>query len=239
MASPSVVLRIRTCVILCVCTLALLVNGCTHNDVEPPAPPPVAAPVVVQATTEKSIGQVTIYRRAKGTAGPADDPLSGLVAVTIPIPVDAHSPARAALEYLISYKDSPLPRGTKLLGVSVDDTTSIATVNFSKQVTNGVDGETKAQMVVNSILATMGQFANVKQVQLEVDGKTDCEFGGAISCSDVLPVISPNSAVAQKGREGIDLLASRESPIGVFDSGLGGLSVASSFLNFTPYESLL
>ena len=173
----------------------LLAAGCSHKSETAAAPPvPVAVPT---ATTDKSTGQVTIYKRASNSPAPDSDPLGGLVAETVQIPVDAMSPARDAIQYLITVKDSPIPKGTRLLGVSVDNSKSTATINLSKQFGN-VKGETEAQMAVNSMLATMGQFGNVDQVQFQIDGKSDGDLGGVVTLADPMPVIRPEARVAQK-----------------------------------------
>lgn len=180
--------------------LAIVLAGCSHQSTTTPSVSPVT-PTTPPAlsTTEKSTGEVTIYQRSASAAtSPADDPMGGLVAVTRNIPVDAMSPARDALQYLVSTKDTPMPRGTKLLAVSVDNASATATVNFSRQFADA-SGETEAQMAVNSVLATMGQFSNVNYVQMQVEGKSDVDMGGAVSLTDPMPVIRPGStALAEK-----------------------------------------
>jgi len=60
-------------------------------------------------------------------------------------------------------------RGTKLLGLEVKDGT--ATVNLSREAIEYGGGSTAESMFVKSLLLTLGQFPEIKRVQILIDGK--------------------------------------------------------------------
>lgn len=60
-------------------------------------------------------------------------------------------------------------RGTKLLGLDVEDGT--ATVNLSREALEYGGGSTAENMFVKSLLLTLGQFPEVKRVQILIDGE--------------------------------------------------------------------
>jgi spore germination protein GerM len=90
-------------------------------------------------------------------------------------PISGKTPVKSAILRLImeeNGKDSanPIPEGTKLLSLKVAD--GLATVDFSKEFRDKFSGGSEAEgMTVDAILRTLGQFPEVKQVQLLVEGK--------------------------------------------------------------------
>jgi hypothetical protein len=105
-------------------------------------------------------------------------------------------PARFAINSLIQAKDSPLPQGTSLRSIKIDD--GLATVDFSKALQANFHGsDTQEAQAVNSILMTLGQFPSIRQVQILVDGSAIDSLGGHFDISgplDVVPVQQSASA---------------------------------------------
>ncbi len=63
-----------------------------------------------------------------------------------------------------------MPKGTKLLGVTVQDGT--ATVDFSREFGSGfAGGSTSEIMLIGSIVDTLTQFDEIKTVRFTVEGK--------------------------------------------------------------------
>jgi spore germination protein GerM len=137
-----------------------------------------------------SQGKVTIYKLAqtKAEEGMADE--NGLIPVSVVIPIDSKAPAKDAINHLITADGSPIPDGTELLGIKIDDTSGLATVDFSEEFVRNFKGGDKVEaQIINSVRATLGQFGNVQSVQLLVAGKKIAQLGGTIELSDPLPVI--------------------------------------------------
>ncbi|HVK03924.1 MAG TPA: GerMN domain-containing protein [Armatimonadaceae bacterium] len=89
----------------------------------------------------------------------------------------AQSPATAALEYMVGQPDSPLPKGTKVRSLDIAD--GLATVDFSPEFKDRFEGgETQEALVINAVLATLGQFDTVREVQILVEGKKIETLGG-------------------------------------------------------------
>jgi spore germination protein GerM len=100
------------------------------------------------------------------------------------------SPARSALEALTEADDSPLPAGTKLRSVKIED--GLASVDFSQEFqTNFHGSETEEAQAINSILRTMGQFPSVTRVQILVEGKA-IDALSQLDISGPLEVIRPD-----------------------------------------------
>jgi len=115
----------------------------------------------------------------------------------------AKSPAAFALKALIEDPKSPLPRGTALRSVKIDNGT--ATVDFSKELKDNFRGGDQAEaLIINAVLATLGQFKTVKNVQFLVEGKKIDSLGGTQTLDEPLPVPqgSPNGAAPAAGGEG-------------------------------------
>ena len=145
---------------------------------------------------------MTIFRLARTTEERRQADANGLVPVTISIPVDAKSPARDAIAHLIQAGGSPIPDGTELKAIKIDDDSGLATLNFSREFVDNFKGGDKVEaQIVNSIRATLGQFTNVRNVQILVEGKKIAQLGGTIELTDPLPVIhvSAPAAASEKG----------------------------------------
>jgi germination protein M len=104
---------------------------------------------------------------------------------------DPRSPARSVLQSLIETSNSPLPTGTRLLSVKIND--GLATVDFSGEFQKNFHGgdEQEAQ-AVNSVLMTLGQFHSVDRVQFLVDGTAIDSLGGHFELNDPVDVIRPS-----------------------------------------------
>ena len=101
--------------------------------------------------------------------------------------------ARNALNVMARVKDSPLPDGTEARSVTITGET--ATVDFNVAFKENFHGGDEAEaLALNSVLATMGQFAGVHRVQITVEGKTIDSLGGNQSLTHALPVPQQTAA---------------------------------------------
>lgn len=64
-----------------------------------------------------------------------------------------------------------LPPGTRLLGIKIID--GLATVNFSKEVLNSNVGAAGEALGIQSIVNTLTEFPQIKEVSFQVEGKVD------------------------------------------------------------------
>jgi germination protein M len=102
--------------------------------------------------------------------------------------------AREALDELAKSKQTPLPKGTSILGVKIDQSTGLATVNFSREfVDNFEGGDTREAQVLNSVLETLGQFSTIQDVQFLVGGKKIDSLGGTQDLNAPLPIVKSSS----------------------------------------------
>jgi spore germination protein GerM len=167
--------------------------GCGHKKVIVVPPPPISvsapAPVV-----EPFNGHVTIY--TVSDKSPQAD-ANGLVPTTVDVNTDSKSPARDAINALISYPNSAMPTGTKLLHIDIDQSTGLATVDFSSEFKDNFrGGDTREAQILESIRETLGQFANIQNVQILVAGKKIDSLGGTEDLTDPLPTIRNNKESA-------------------------------------------
>jgi len=181
--------------------VVVLVSGCSKDITQPPPPASPQVQVIPGGnpapTTHTSTGQVTIYRMARTKSERKVADANGLVPVTVQIPIDAISPAKDAIRHLIDDPDSPIPSGTRLRKIVIDDNTGLAAVDFSKEfVDNFKGGDTLEAAIIESVRATLGQFSNVNSVQFLVEGKKIAQLGGMQELTDPLPVIRIDSSVA-------------------------------------------
>jgi germination protein M len=162
---------------------------------------PSAGTFVQPPTPQAPTRSIRIYTVAENGGGDEND----LKPVTIALDTTSQ-PARFAIDSLISATDSPLPAGTKLQSIKIDD--GLATVDFSKQLQSNFHGsDTQEAQAVNSILMTLGQFPSIRRVQILVDGAPIESLGGHFEISDPLDVITVgNAQVRQASASG----ASRE-----------------------------
>ena len=124
----------------------------------------------------------------------------GAPSVAAPDPgpaVTAPDPARQALTELAARPDSPLPAGTRVRSVNIQD--GLATVDFSRELKDNFHGgDTQEAAAVNSILKTMGRFPTVDRVQILVAGRRIDSLGGLITLDDPLPVVRPSGATTAR-----------------------------------------
>ncbi|HEX5323139.1 MAG TPA: GerMN domain-containing protein [Capsulimonadaceae bacterium] len=163
------------------------VAGCTHHESSPSTTPP--APV--QALNPNPTQVQLPYVAKKDQLSHADG--NGMLPNAVSLAPDSPTPAKDALVKLAGESDSPLPKGTKVLSVNIDDKTHLATADFSPEFEkNFPGGDTQEAQVVSSVLMTFGQFPNVENVQFLVDGKKIASLGGTQDLDDPLPVIRPD-----------------------------------------------
>lgn len=146
-----------------------------------------STPPSVGITTEPAPKEATIY-----TVDEAHGDSNGLAPLKVPL-TDRNTPARGALEALIGTDNSPIPSGTRLLGIKIDG--GLATVDFSSEFQKNFHGgdEQEAQ-AVNSVLMTLGQFHTVDRVQFLVQGSAIDSLGGHFELSDPVDVIRPTDS---------------------------------------------
>ncbi|BDI32664.1 hypothetical protein CCAX7_47150 [Capsulimonas corticalis] len=175
--------------------LAVFLGACNHSGppqnttpvTNNPAPPTTAAPQGPVAPVREGY----IYLPSADGSGDGSE----LVAhkVTFDKPDD---PARESLNALVAAKDTPLPAGSELRGVKIED--GLATVNFSAELKSNFHGsDTQEAQAVNSILKTLGQFPTISKVQILVDGSPVDSLGGHFEISDPLDVIRTTADAKQ------------------------------------------
>jgi hypothetical protein len=105
---------------------------------------------------------------------------------TIPLK-PGETPALAVLNHMAEMKDSPLPKGTRARSVTFGED-GTATVDFNAALRDNFEGGDEAEALMwNAILATIGQFPNVKQVQILVEGEK-ASIGGMQDTTAPMPV---------------------------------------------------
>jgi len=96
-------------------------------------------------------------------------------------------PAVTVLNHMADIKDSPLPKGTRAKSVMFGED-GTATVDFNAALKDNFEGGDEAEALMwNAILATVGQFPNVKQVQILVNGEK-ASIGGMQDTTQPMPV---------------------------------------------------
>lgn len=167
--------------------IGAMVAGCSHHT---PAVTQQPSHVNKQPRIVAPQGSfVTVY-----SLGDSGSDANGLVPVRVRMPAGAQDPARIAIDTLASMHESPLPRGTRLRSLKLDNA-GTATLDFSsKFVDNFPGGDAREAQVVGSILQTMGQFPSVHTVQLLVDGKKIESLGGNLSLDEPLAVVTASSS---------------------------------------------
>ena len=112
---------------------------------------------------------------------------TGLVAVTKNVKVKGQDKYKAAVEALLAGTDDKrlttvFPKKTKLLKVAVSGST--ARVDFDKNLTAGfVGGSTGEEMLVGSLVNTLTEFPEIKEVQILVEGKEIDSLSGHLDLS--------------------------------------------------------
>lgn len=155
-----------------------------------PTPSTSGSPAVSSSLTHGGVIYVV-----KSSGGDAND--------LAPVPVTwdtTQAPARAAINALVHVKDSPIPSGTALRGIKIED--GLATVDFTSAFqTNFHGSETQEAQTINSILRTLGQFPDIDRVQILVQGKP-IDALSQLSISDPLDVIRPDTVRQAKSTSG-------------------------------------
>jgi hypothetical protein len=110
--------------------------------------------------------------------------------VPFPAKLDEVTPL-SALRALAAFtprgEDEPtLPKGTKVLGLTVNGT-GTATADFSHEITDNFNGGARTeQLLLASIVNTLTEFSNIKRVAIRVDGKEVDSIGGHIELDEPL-----------------------------------------------------
>ena len=68
-----------------------------------------------------------------------------------------------------------IPKGTKVIGVDVEDGTAF--VNFNSRLTNYGGGTTRVKGLIAQIVYTLTEFPEVKQVRIQVNGSGEVALG--------------------------------------------------------------
>ena len=127
-------------------------------------------------------GKGVIYVISKAATN-TDDLTPQTIALT-----DSQTPAKDAVNALISSPSSPLPRGIALRGISMHD--GIATLDFSQSPVEETHGEGGQSRALTALSRTLGQFPNIKQMQIMVQGKVVTNFG-EFSSDGPIDVVRP------------------------------------------------
>ena len=200
--TPVLVARAIVALAVIAAGTSLLSLGCHHSAPSlPPGPtvretPPDITPPEVPPTTGDESPTTVKPPRGGGviytvtTKGGDDNDLA---------PKPAHltrspSPARDAVKELIRAQNSPIPEGTSLRGIKIED--GLATVDFSDAFQKNFHGsDTEEAQTINSLLLTLGQFPTIERVQILVEGKP-IEALSQLSINEPLPVLRPGTSVA-------------------------------------------
>lgn len=91
---------------------------------------------------------------------------------------------------------NPLPQGGRVLGVSIDINTGIATVNLSSEArANFNGGARQEQMTIYALVNTVGRVPGVKGVVFQISGKPIQEFAGHL---DLAEPLTPDDSIVEK-----------------------------------------
>ncbi len=176
--------RLRITVAVAVAGCAVLITSCENKQVVQTPPPP--QDTIVVATPEPSPGikstpKTVIYKVGTNSKGEAN-----LQPVEIEGEAKDTDSAAKAIAEMAALKESPLPEDAKVLSVKFEDT--LAIVDFNKSFAdNFPGGDRKEALVFNALTSTLGQFPNVKQVQILVEGKK-VPLGGTQDTTEPLGV---------------------------------------------------
>ena len=105
------------------------------------------------------------------------------------------SPAKDAVTALLEARRSPLAPGVSLRGISVNG--GVATLDFSQSpVKHGGEGAESASL--NALAMTLGQFPEINQYQIKVQGQ-DVKTFGELTADGPMDVIRPGTTLEAKG----------------------------------------
>ena len=171
---------------VCLAVAALVLTGC-HRDGSLSSQPP-APTASLPAPRDKGIVYV-VNPKATGDQDP-------LMARTVALK-HSDSPARDAVTALLQTKGSPLPSGTALRGITVDD--GVATLDFSRSPINETGGEGGQGDALAALARTLGQFPEIRQYRIEVKGQPLASLGEQGAQDGPMDVIRPDDAAQTKG----------------------------------------
>ncbi len=106
------------------------------------------------------------------------------------------SPAKDAVDALLEERHSPLAPGVALRGISVDG--GVAMLDFSRNPVNETGGEDAQSTALKAIALTLGQFPEISQYQIKVQGQTVQSFG-EFTADGPMDVARPGTALEAKG----------------------------------------
>ena len=192
MKSKSVLVhRLRFAAAVAVAGCMVFAAACDNKPATQTATPPpvengIVAATPAPATNKTTPPKVVIYR-----VGTAADGQANLEPVEIDgDPKDSETAVKAINE-MAALKETPLPEGAKALSVKFEDT--LATVDFNKAFSeNFPGGDRKEALVFNAVTTTLGQFPNVKKVQITVEG-AKVPLGGTQDTTEPLNVPTPTT----------------------------------------------
>lgn len=101
------------------------------------------------------------------------------------------SPVRDAVRALLQAKGSPLETGTALRGIAIDK--GVATLDFSRSPISETGGEGGQGDALAALSRTLGQFPEIRQYQIEVQGKPLASLGEQGAQDGPMDVIRPDS----------------------------------------------
>ena len=153
----------------------LALSGC--GDIKPAPATPDAAP---PAPRDKGL----IYVPNPKATGDQDP----LMPRTVPLH-RSPTPVRDAVAALLQDPHGPMPSGTALRGVTLQD--GLATLDFSGPIIDENGSEGKQSDALGALARTLGQFPEVKQYQVMVQGKPVHSFGEAGEIDGPIDVVRP------------------------------------------------
>ncbi len=157
-----------------------ILAGCTTQD--QPAPEPEKPQVAETVTT-------TTYLPSKNA--------EYLVPVEVTIPKDTDTP-QELLEEMIK-KDAAeeypaMPKGTKVLSVTVDPATKVATADFSRELKDNISGGSMSELlVVYMTVNTLTNLDGIDAVRITVEGNNINTLNGHMDLSE--PLVRKEDAI--------------------------------------------
>ena len=151
--------------------LAFALAGChpEHPGVNP-SPPAAPPPHPAVALPKPIPGQAVIYVVNPKATGDADPLMARTISLRQP-----DTPARSAVSALLADPNSPIPAGTSLRGIAIDN--GVATLDFSRSPVNDTGGEGGQGNALTALGRTLGQFPEIQTFQIQIRGKLVKTFG--------------------------------------------------------------
>jgi spore germination protein GerM len=133
--------------------------------------------------------RVTAYRVVSN----ADDQWLEPFTVRLPPRVEPMAGALRVMT-LLKPEESPLPPGTRVLSVTLREN-GVAWADFNAAlVTNFPGGSGRESLLLEAILRTLGQFPDVRAVQITIEGKGIESIGGHVDLSEPQSVPGQNES---------------------------------------------